>query len=135
VIGPPEGHKALTAQQHLDTGKWRARCKCPDGTFVGPWLDRQADIVTTVRDHWAGRDTGGTTHPDLCNYFWGSHGCDMLAGHEAVTGPIHTCGTRDEDGVCCQYDESAAPEHRVRFLEGEPDEWALWGRYSEGWRQ
>ena len=34
--------------------------------------------------------------PD-CGTFWGSHGCDLAAGHEGQ----HICGHYDPDGPCC----------------------------------
>jgi hypothetical protein len=74
-----------------------------------------------------------TSKPISCDWFWGSHGCDMPGGHD---GTIHTCGSRDPDGPCSQYDTTAPPDKRVRYTyEDQPDgtpRWADWGPYGEG---
>lgn len=62
-----------------------------------------------------------------CRYYWGSHGCDLVAGHP---GSIHECGAGDPEGLCCQYDQAADPDHRVRHTQG--DGWTEWGPYGEG---
>jgi hypothetical protein len=71
--------------------------------------------------------------PPNCDWFWGSHGCDRPGGHPDT---IHTCGTRDPDGPCCQYDTTAPPRRRVRHNQASNNtttpEWGTWGPYGEG---
>ena len=73
---------------------------------------------------------------DKCNFYWGSHGCGLQHGNHR----LHQCRYReiDEDGIvglvqiCCEYDEDAPEELRVRYWQnGEPMEWSA---YGEGWR-
>lgn len=69
-----------------------------------------------------------------CPFFWGSHGCGLEIGH----GSVHECNPGDPgdpDEPCCQYDEQAPPDRRVRFAVGEPAGWGEWGPYGEGWYQ
>lgn len=79
-----------------------------------------------------------------CNFYWGSHGCSLDAGDHR----IHQCGTYWEEhfdidyeemvdaDICCQYDEDADEDHRVRHASFENDEdWSEWGPYSDGWYQ
>jgi hypothetical protein len=50
--------------------------------------------------------------PGKCNTFWGSHGCDLLFGHD---GPC-VCGANDPDGLdglCTEY----TPGEGVRFYD------------------
>jgi hypothetical protein len=42
-----------------------------------------------------------------CDTYWGSHGCDLPAGHP---GDRHVCGTRDCDGPCSEWQDG-----NVRF--------------------
>lgn len=74
-----------------------------------------------------------TSKPVSCDWFWGSHGCDMPGGHD---GTIHTCDSRDPDGPCSQYDTAAPADKRVRFNQADSDtatpEWGDWGPYGEG---
>lgn len=69
-----------------------------------------------------------TEQQALCDFFWGTHGCDLSSGH---AGLVHRCGSDDPEGPCCEYDESAAPDHRVRHMF---EEWGDWGPYGDGWR-
>lgn len=68
-----------------------------------------------------------------CNFFWGSHGCDLDLGDHR----LHRCGADDPDGPCCEYDEDAPEYRRVRFyVYGDAEgEWDEWRSYGEGWRQ
>lgn len=66
-----------------------------------------------------------------CDFFWGSHGCDLPPGH----GLVHECDSGDPDGPCCQYDEQAPPDRRVRFAVSDSAGWGEWGPYGEGWYQ
>ena len=66
-----------------------------------------------------------------CNFYWGSHGCDLELGDH----PVHVCGT--PEAPCCEYDEQHA---RARYMlydrDGEaPVEWDSWRAAPEGWRQ
>ena len=87
-----------------------------------------------------------------CNFFWGSHGCDLPRdGHR-----LHRCGRLESTpeqlrlveegdldprtlGPCCEYDEDRPAGARVRWAEawseGGPCEWGPWLEYGEGWRQ
>lgn len=65
-----------------------------------------------------------------CNFFWGSHGCDLPKGHD---GKVHTCDFTDVVyGPCSQYDEDAPADRRVRFAYDD-GEWGEWREYGEGW--
>jgi hypothetical protein len=76
----------------------------------------------------------------ICNYCWGSHGCELPKGDHTT----HQCSIpmTDDDGMfsvvmCCEYDEKADPDRRVRHnhaSDDEPTEWGEWGPYGEGWR-
>ena len=78
-----------------------------------------------------------------CNFYWGSHGCDLDAGDHR----IHQCGAYWEEhynidyedmvdaDMCCQYDEDADEAHRVRWAADDEGTWDDWGPYGEGWRQ
>lgn len=78
---------------------------------------------------------------NLCNFFWGSHGCELPEGEHTV----HQCSwvitdMEDEQHVelCSEYDEKADFNNRVRHNSNrysEPVEWSNWGPYGEGWRQ
>ena len=67
----------------------------------------------------------------ICNFYWGSHGCDLERGNHAV----HVCGT--PEGPCCEYDESRPA--RVRYMEFDEDltpvGWGDWMPAPHGWRQ
>lgn len=79
----------------------------------------------------------------VCNFFWGSHGCDLEPGDHR----IHQCGTYWDEhyndeyedmvdaDICCQYDEGADEDQRVRWADDNPETWSEWGPYGEGWRQ
>lgn len=69
-----------------------------------------------------------------CNFFWGSHGCDLPEGDHR----LHRCGT--EDNPCMEYDEDRPADSRVRWWVfpdrlGPLGEWGSWTDYHEGWRQ
>jgi hypothetical protein len=72
----------------------------------------------------------------LCNFFWGTHGCDLAEDH----GKVHECESRDPEGPCCQYDETDLNSPKVRFTywddEGGSPEWGEWIEWSsKGWYQ
>lgn len=59
-----------------------------------------------------------------CGTYWGSHGCDLAAGHEGN----HLCGSTDPDGLCSENDGS-----RVRYMQfdtADSDEVGEWGEWS-----
>jgi hypothetical protein len=73
-----------------------------------------------------------------CDFFWGSHGCDLPKRHRGS----HRCiiSTWDDDGLetvtpCCEYDETVLPGLRVRHYNDSQERWGEWGPYGEGWRQ
>jgi hypothetical protein len=66
----------------------------------------------------------------VCNYFWGSHGCDRRRDDHT----LHQCGLRDPDGLCCEYDEARPPSARVRHHYGDEHGWGEWGPYPDGFR-
>lgn len=69
-------------------------------------------------------------------FFWGSHGCDR-GQHDDL---IHRCGVFDSEGPCCEYDEAAEPDRRIRYwLESEADDdeeptgyWGNWRAFGQG---
>lgn len=74
----------------------------------------------------------GARH-DECFVFWGSHGCDLPAGHEGV----HVCGSGPDPcsefiidrGSQRPFDEDSLPGHaRYRLLtqDGDDEEWSEW---------
>lgn len=65
----------------------------------------------------------------LCNFFWGSHGCDLPRDHTEV---VHRCF--DGETVCSEYDEARPTDARVRWVQ-EDNNWGSWQPYREGWRQ
>ncbi len=84
-----------------------------------------------------------------CNFFWGSHGCDLERDNHTV----HRCGLEPSPGElalvalgdldprtlgpCCEYDEDRPANARVRHDFGAlgAPEWGEWGEYGEGWYQ
>ena len=67
-----------------------------------------------------------------CNYYWGSHGCDLPMDPPHS---IHIC----DGGDCSEYNEEADDQHRIRFVvwddeTGEPSGYTHWGPYIEGFR-
>lgn len=74
----------------------------------------------------------------VCNFFWGSHGCDLDNGH---AGPVHQCRiywTNEDESVtiepCCEYDEASVEEVRIRHYYSTDEGWGSWGPYVAGWR-
>jgi hypothetical protein len=76
----------------------------------------------------------------LCNFYWGSHGCDLeLDDHE-----VHVCNPDAPDGPCSEFNET---EGKVRYalyevwindITGQTTaEFKNWSRWdaSTGWRQ
>ena len=47
------------------------------------------------------------TNKPYCNFFWGSHGCDLPPGHEGN----HLCGLLD--GPCSRHDGARVQYHLV----------------------
>lgn len=116
--------------------------------------------------HWMvgnvpSRTPGGYTSNE-CNWFWGSHGCDLERGHDG----LHLCLDPENDewdqsrgeyveipvGICSAYDsatgdvrwESSATAlyERVELPPAQPREWAFryveltaptWGPPDRGW--
>jgi hypothetical protein len=131
-----DGHKALHTERHGDTGKIRARCQCPGGQWHAPFRATALETIEDLARHWRGDSGHGTFYPKLCNLYWGSHGCDLVEGH---AGTIHECGSRDEEGPCCQYNEAADPERRARWPEefdakDNVTTWGDWAPFSQAFR-
>lgn len=78
----------------------------------------------------------------LCDVFWGSHGCDLPAGHEAA-GVDHRCGEAGDE--CSEFRVPPRPaydptEIRQRTFEQtadgewEPVGWTEWRPFPFGFR-
>lgn len=71
-----------------------------------------------------------------CDFYWGSHGCDLEEGHEGV---IHECGRDDPEGICSQHNEETS-EWRFAYpltdapVAREDHEWSEWKVGSKGFR-
>lgn len=63
-----------------------------------------------------------------CDLWWGSHGCDLPAGH---TEEAHQCGSTDEDGPCSEFIETPEPAGRIRWAEGDEEE-LTWSEWMDG---
>lgn len=87
---------------------------------------------------------GTISTPIGCNWFWGSHGCDLDRGHK---GDIHLCGGTneevewDDDDLgneypCSQYN-SETNEARAGIIgdDGTFSHWSAWGDNYGGWQQ
>lgn len=72
---------------------------------------------------------------ETCNTFWGSHGCDLPAGHDPTQEhPIHVCFVRvyGEDGEVVEHDYCqraqyvTAESSRVSYMQNDEETWSEW---------
>ena len=68
-----------------------------------------------------------------CNTFWGSHGCNLPAGHDPDEAhPIHQCEYPDFEGgdvwLCSQAQWTSPESTQVRHETG--DGWSEWEDYG-----
>jgi hypothetical protein len=78
----------------------------------------------------------------LCDVHWGSHGCDLPAGHEAA-GVDHRCGEAGDE--CSELRVPARPRFEPTLIrqrtyvqapdgEWQPDEWTDWRDFPFAFR-
>lgn len=72
---------------------------------------------------------------DTCNFYWGSHGCDLSPEHEGV----HHCGGTSLEDSCSEYDETTGGA-RYQLADVFEDgteanfEWGEWHDHGRGFR-
>lgn len=103
-----------------------------NGLFGSDWQCNVCGHVVPGNDSDA-LDTHRRYHREvtgaICDYFWGSHGCSVPV---EVPHTIHFCG--DPGSICCQFDEEADDDHRIRYWDDATFAWGDWKPYGEGFR-
>lgn len=69
---------------------------------------------------------------EYCDFFWGSHGCDLPPGHKEQMHQCQVYNEREDSlDLCSQFDPYALV-YTVRFYHYDIDDWGAWMNWGSG---